>query len=78
MRRGFVYGIDGFRFFLGVLAVCLSIGFLRYFNQWVYFPFFPNVLDSTIMAIVGFVLLYDVVNKVRRANVSKGPSSRRT
>jgi hypothetical protein len=68
MKRELVYGIDGFRFFLGVLAVCLSLGFIRYFDQWVYFPFFPNILDSTIMALVGFVLLYDVVKKVQRLN----------
>jgi hypothetical protein len=68
MSREFAFGIDPLRFFLGFLAVGLSIAFLRYFDQWVYFPWFPNVLDSATMAIIGFVLLYDVVKKVQRQN----------
>jgi len=46
----------------------LSVAFLRYFNQWVYFPWFPNIIDSATMASIGFVLCYDVVRQVRELN----------
>jgi hypothetical protein len=61
----FLNGLDPLRFFLGIVAIGLSFAFLRYFDHWVYFPWFPNVLDSATMAAVGFVLLYDVTRKVR-------------
>ena len=36
-----------------VVFVCGTIGialkFVTFFNQWVYFPSFPNVLDSTFL-----------------------------
>jgi hypothetical protein len=51
---------------LGIVALGLSLGFLRYFDQWVYFPWFPNILDSATMALVGSVLLYDVIRTVRK------------
>jgi len=62
----FLFGIDPIRFFLGSLAVALAFGFPRYFGRWVYFPWFPNVLDSATMATVGAVLLWDVARSVRK------------
>lgn len=36
-----------------IIMVCGTIGialkFITFFNQWVYFPSFPNVLDSTFL-----------------------------
>ena len=66
MSQKFLFGIDPFRFFLGSLAVALAFGFPRYFDHWVYFPLFPNVLDPMTMALVGAVLLWDVVRKVKK------------
>jgi hypothetical protein len=38
-----------------ILLVCGTIGiavkFVTFFNHWVYFPSFPNVLDSTFLII---------------------------
>jgi hypothetical protein len=65
MSQKFLFGIDPIRFFLGGLAIGLAFGFPRYFGHWVYFPYFPNVLDSATMAIIGAFLLYDVLRKVR-------------
>jgi hypothetical protein len=70
MSKFVINGIDPLRFLLGGLAIGLSLAFFRYFDQWVYFPWFPNILDSATMAIVGLVLLYDVVKKVQRQNES--------
>jgi len=66
MSQKFLFGIDPFRFFLGSLAVALALGFTRYFDHWVYFPWFPNALDSITMLSVGAVLLWDVVRQVRK------------
>ena len=68
MSKTLLNGIDPIRFFLGSLAVGLSVAFPRYFDQWVYFPTFPNVLDSITMALIGMLLMYDVLKKVRRQN----------
>ena len=36
-----------------IVTVCGTIGiaikFITFFNQWVYFPSFPNALDSTFL-----------------------------
>jgi len=38
-----------------IMLVCGTIGiavkFITFFNHWVYFPSFPNVLDSTFLII---------------------------
>jgi hypothetical protein len=53
----------------------LALGFLRYFDQWVYFPLFPNILDSATMAFIGIFLLWDVLKKVR-ANARKDETTK--
>ena len=63
MGKRFLFGMDPFRFFLGSMAVALAFGFPRYFGHWVFFPWFPNILDSAMMALVGIVLLSDVVGR---------------
>ena len=35
--------------FLGVCIIAEGLGFMKFFNHWVYFPFFPNVLDSLVL-----------------------------
>jgi hypothetical protein len=76
LSKSLINGIDPIRFFLGFLAIGLSVAFPRYFDQWVYFPWFPNIFDSATMAIVGFVLLYDVVRKVHARTSRKFVTSR--
>ena len=34
-------------FVFGIIGVALK--FVTFFNQWVYFPSFPNALDSTFL-----------------------------
>ncbi|HYB07593.1 MAG TPA: hypothetical protein VEB87_05515 [Nitrososphaerales archaeon] len=75
MSQKFLLDIDPIRFFLGFLAVGLALGFLRYFDQWVYFPLFPNILDSATMAFIGIFLLWDVLKKVR-ANARKDETTK--
>jgi hypothetical protein len=36
-------------FVCGTVAIALK--FITFFNQWVYFPSFPNALDSTFLII---------------------------
>ena len=61
----FLWGLNPFKYFLGVLAIGLAIAFPRYWNHWVYFPSFPNALDSMSMALVGTYLLYLCVAEVK-------------
>ena len=50
-------------FVLGVSAFAWAIGFARYFNHWVFFSAFPNILDSLGMSLVGTYLLYEAFGK---------------
>jgi len=45
-------------FVLGVSAFAWGAGFARYFDRWVFFPAFPNILDTIGMSLVGVYLLY--------------------
>jgi hypothetical protein len=49
--------------FLGGCALAWALGFIRYFGHWVYFPVFPNILDSLGMALVGTYLLYHALER---------------
>lgn len=51
------------KFFLGILAICWALAFVKYLGHWVYFPVFPNILDSVGMALVGVYLLYDCAKR---------------
>jgi len=66
MSQKFLFNLDPVRFFLGSLAIGLAFGFPRYFGHWVYFPWFPNIIDSATMALLGLVLLWDVARSMRR------------
>lgn len=59
-------GLNPIKFFLGTLSVGLAIAFPHYFDRWVFFPLFPNVLDALTMFGVGLLLLYEVVLDVRK------------
>jgi hypothetical protein len=48
-------------FFLGIIAIAWAIGFARYFDHWVFFPAFPNILDSLGMSLIGIYLLYEAL-----------------
>jgi len=45
------------QFFLGGLAIGLAVGFSRYFDRFVFFPLFPNILDAATMAVIGVYLI---------------------
>ena len=59
----FAYIQSPLAFVLGVSAFAWAFGFSRYFDHWIYFPAFPNALDSLGMSIVGFYLLYAALSK---------------
>ena len=44
------------KFFLGVASIAWALGFIRYFNHWVYFPIFPNILDSLCVECLGLLI----------------------
>ncbi|MGD0396808.1 MAG: hypothetical protein ABSB26_07895 [Nitrososphaerales archaeon] len=50
-------------FVLGISAFAWAIGFSRYFDHWVLFPTFPNILDSLGISLVGAYLLYLALGK---------------
>ena len=60
-----LFGIDPVRFFLGALGICLAFGFPRYFERCAFFPWFPNILDSATMAVIGAFLLWDVARRIK-------------
>jgi len=61
----FAYIEKPLAFFLGVCAFAWAIGFARYFDHWVYFSAFPNILDSLGMSLVGVYLLSEALSKKR-------------
>ena len=50
-------------FVLAICAFAWALGFARYFDHWVYFPAFPNILDSLGISLIGIYLLYVAMNK---------------
>ncbi|MGD0478423.1 MAG: hypothetical protein ABSB29_09705 [Nitrososphaerales archaeon] len=50
-------------FVLGISAFAWAIGFARYFDHWVFFSAFPNILDSFGMSLIGIYLLYEALGK---------------
>ena len=50
-------------FFLGACAFAWAFGFIRYFDHWVFFSTFPNVLDSLGMSLVGVYLFFLALQK---------------
>lgn len=61
----FAYIQSPLAFVLGISALAWAIGFARYFGHWVFFPAFPNILDSLGMSLVGVYLLYEALGKSR-------------
>jgi hypothetical protein len=66
MQMRFAYIQNPLAFFLGVSAFAWAIGFARYFDHWVFFSAFPNILDSVGMSLIGVYLLYQALRKSRR------------
>ena len=51
-------------FFFGTVGVALK--FVTFFNQWVYFPSFPNFLDSAFLILSStYFVVYIVYNRRR-------------
>jgi hypothetical protein len=63
----FAYIQSPLAFVLGISAFAWAIGFARYFGHWVFFPAFPNILDSLGISLVGVYLLYVALGKSARA-----------
>ena len=61
----FAYIQNPLAFLLSGIAFAWAIGFARYFDRWVFFPIFPNVLDSLGLSVVGAYLLYKALDKSR-------------
>jgi len=66
MWMEFAYIRRPLAFVLGISAFAWAIGFARYFDHWVFFSAFPNILDSLGMSLVGTYLLYEALGKRRR------------
>lgn len=49
------------RFALGVWGICWGLSFTRWFDELVYFPFFPNILDAVGMVSIGVYLLWEAL-----------------
>ena len=65
---------------LQIILICGTIGialkFVTFFNHWVYFPSFPNALDSTFLI---FSVLYLTWNARKTPNISiKHPNNTKT
>jgi hypothetical protein len=44
-------------FALSVVSVGIGLKFLTFLDKWVYFPFFPDIVDALVLACLGFCLL---------------------
>ena len=65
-----LWGLNPVKFFLAACALALAGAFPRYFDHWVYFPFFPNILDSALMGVIGLYLFYDALRRPHRNSSS--------
>jgi len=59
----FAYIQNPLAFILSGIAFAWAIGFTRYFDHWVFFPTFPNILDSLGLSMIGVYLLYKALAK---------------
>jgi hypothetical protein len=51
-------------FFFGTIGIALK--FVTFFNHWVYFPSFPNALDSTFLILGStYFFAYSIYRKKR-------------
>jgi hypothetical protein len=62
----FAYVRRPLAFVLGISAFAWAFGFARYFDHWVFFSAFPNVLDSIGMSLIGVYLLYQALGSSHR------------
>ena len=62
----FSRNINKARFFFGVLSVMWGLAFLRYIGSWVFFPWFPNVLDVIGMVAVGGFIFFELITDVKK------------
>jgi len=53
-------------FLAGTIGMALK--FITYFDHWVYFPSFPNVLDSTFLILSVIYIAAYIIHKNRRRN----------
>jgi hypothetical protein len=62
----FAYIKSPTKFVLGICSLLWALAFVRYFDHWVYFPAFPNILDSLGMGAIGLYLLYDTLKESKK------------
>ena len=61
----FAYIRSPLAFVLAICAFAWAIGFAKFFDHWVFFPAFPNILDSLGISLIGIYLLYVALGKSR-------------
>ena len=49
------------RFFLSVILIGLGFGFIKVLNQWVFLPYFPDLLDISLIFIAATVFMGDAL-----------------
>ena len=49
------------RFVLGVVMIGLGFGFLKVLNAWVFLPYFPDLLDVSLIFFAGAVFMWDAL-----------------
>jgi hypothetical protein len=64
---------DGIQISLVCGTIGIALKFLTFFNHWVYFPSFPNVLDSTFLIVA--ILYFAWTARRGRTAFSKTTSS---
>lgn len=71
----FAYIKRSLAFVLGISAFVWAIVFAMYFDHWVFFSAFPNILESLGMSLVGVYLLYEALGKGHRLANTSGAGS---
>jgi hypothetical protein len=55
-------------------TIGLALKFITYFDHWVYFPSFPNALDSTFLILSVIYLAAYIIHKNRQHQINAGNS----
>lgn len=51
---------------LAVSVLAEGLGLMKFWNQFVFFPFFPNILDTVILVIAGCYFLFRGLQKISK------------
>ena len=65
MNYNYLKRINVIRILLGGSSIGLALGFIKFWNRWVFFTVFPNILDVTLGVSIGCALIIEALWDVK-------------